>query len=116
MKNSVLHKHTHNIKSEIKSIIVNNVTYTDNHDICKQFIGYISTIGNKVHETIVNTSTKIDFLTTRKNLSQPTHLRFLEKLYKKWKVKSCLRGPRDLTLLHIQPKFSNILVNQFHLY
>ena len=49
--NSVLQKHSGNNKSEMKSIIVNNVTYTDVYDIWQQFNDYFSTIGKKVQCT-----------------------------------------------------------------
>ena len=54
--NSVLHKRSGNNKSEIKSIIVNSVTYTDEYEICQQFNDCYYTIGKKAQETIPDTS------------------------------------------------------------
>ena len=67
-----MHKRSSNNKSEIKSIIVNNVTYTDEYEICQQFNDYFSTIGKKVQETIPDTSTNDDF-SNYLNESQSTH-------------------------------------------
>ena len=54
-------KNSDNDNSEVKSIIVNNITYTNEYDICQQFNDYFSTIGEKVQETIPDTSTNNDF-------------------------------------------------------
>ena len=70
--NSVLHKSSGNNKSDIKSILVNNVTYTDEYEICQQFNDYYSTIGKKVQETIPDTSTD-DGFSNYMNESQSTH-------------------------------------------
>ena len=40
----------------MKSIIVNNVTHTDEYENCQQFNDYFFTIGKKVHETIPDNS------------------------------------------------------------
>ena len=56
--NSVLYKHSVNNKSEIKSILVNNVTYTGEYDYYQQFNGNFSIIGRKVQETVPDASTK----------------------------------------------------------
>ena len=67
---SVLHKHFVNNKSEMNSIKINDVTYTDEYDIFQQFKDYFSTIDKKEHET--DTSTNEDFSNYR-NESQSTH-------------------------------------------
>ena len=58
--NRVLYKHSGNNKSEIKSTIVNSITYADEYDICKEFSDYFFTQGKKIQETLPDTSTNDD--------------------------------------------------------
>ena len=67
-----MHKCSGNNKSEIKSIIVNIVTYTDEYETCLQFNDYFSAIVKKVKETIPYTSMN-DGFSNYLNESQSTH-------------------------------------------
>ena len=66
--NCPLLKHSDNNNSEMKTKIVNNVTYTKEYDIRQQFNDYLTTRDKNVHVTITDTSKNDVF---PNNLSDP---------------------------------------------